>query len=239
MLWERPAEIPFPTVWHEFQGPDVGDTDNLVSYRVEDLTPNRFDDIVEHFLDHFLTAEPEYVAKGVPGDELARREIVDFWRWCFARRLTLVCYKEASRTIIGGILLNVKMKEGQNARMVESEKLKGIFASNEYLTDTFDVFGNYGVSEYLTACGMAVHRNYHGTGICGEMLRAQIPICKALGLKVISTNFTGTETQAVAAKVGFRSDLEMSYDELAKLNPLFTFPRIASRSTKVMSLVIK
>ncbi|XP_058838189.1 uncharacterized protein LOC131693930 [Topomyia yanbarensis] len=237
MTWERPTTIPYPMVWHEFQGPDLGNTDNLVTYRVQDLTPNRFDDMVQHFLDHYLDEEPECVAKGISGDALAKREIIEYWRWCFGRRLTLVCYKDGSREIVGGNLLNVRTAAREDVRKVESEKLNGIFTSNEYLTDTFDVFGHYGVDKYCTAYGMAVRREYRGMGICREMLLARIPMCKAFGLALTSTNFTSAGAQAAAAKAGFRNDFEISYDDLAKLG--YTFPNITSRSTKVMSLIIK
>ncbi|XP_055537814.1 uncharacterized protein LOC129725722 [Wyeomyia smithii] len=239
MVWTRPTSVPLPTIWHEFQAPDVGNTDNLVSYRVQDLTPDRYEDMVRHFLNHYLGEEPECVSKGISTDALARQEMTQYWRRCFSRNLTLVCYKEESRQIVGGNILDVRTVQREaDVMKVESEKLNGIFISNEFLTDTVDLFGRYGVQEYLTDYGMAVHREYRGKGICREMLRARIPLCKTFGLRLTSTNFTNLGAQAVAAKLGYRCDLEMSYDELAKRGPLFSYPGISAKSTKVMSLVI-
>lgn len=55
--WRRPDNIPFPKVWSTFQAKDLN-SDNLVEYRVEDLSPDRFEDGIKHMTDFYLKYEP-------------------------------------------------------------------------------------------------------------------------------------------------------------------------------------
>lgn len=84
-----------------------------------------------------------------------------------------------------------------------------LVAVNEYMTDTVNLFERYGVDKYLTAYGLSVNSRYRGRGIATEILKARRPICRAFGLRLTSTNFTAIGSQIPAAKVGFKTDLEM------------------------------
>lgn len=107
MGWTRPEESTIPTVWYTFQAKDA-DSDSLVTYRVEDLTADRYDDMIKHYRENFLDDEPFSQNKQLSKDEIALAEILGFWRWCFDQKMTLVCYKEGSDEIVGANLLHVK-----------------------------------------------------------------------------------------------------------------------------------
>ncbi|XP_058822545.1 uncharacterized protein LOC131684045 [Topomyia yanbarensis] len=238
MGWTRPEEPAFPAVWYTFQANDV-DSDQLVTYRVEDLTEDRHADMIQHFLDNFIDDEPLCESKQLSKDELSQGEISFFWRMCFSEKTTIVCYKEGSDEIVGANLLHVKELEKLADLKLQSERIRDIITTNEYMTEQFNIGERYGVDRYLTAYGLAINRRYRGRGIATAMLKARVPMCRAFGLKLTSTNFTALGSQLAAAKAGFETDLEVTYEDFAKMGPRYSFPGIRSKSLKLMSLKIE
>lgn len=62
MVWTRPANVPYPSVWHTFRAKDV-DSDQLVNYVVQDLPEERFEEAIGHMLGIFIHDEPTCEAK--------------------------------------------------------------------------------------------------------------------------------------------------------------------------------
>ncbi|KXJ78967.1 hypothetical protein RP20_CCG002745 [Aedes albopictus] len=239
MGWQRPAEPTIPTVWYTFQAPDPDNGDQLVTYRVEDLTEDRYDDMIQHYTDNFVDDEPFCENKQISKDELSLAEIVGFWRWCFEKRMTVVCYKEGSDEIVGANLLHVKhVDDKEDWDELRSKRIQDIVHTNEYMTKQFNIFQNYNVDRYLTAYGLAIKHRYRGRGIATEVLKARVPLCKAFGIQATATNFTAIGSQKAAEKAGFKNDFEMTYDDFAKMGPRYSFPGIKSKSLKLMTLQI-
>ncbi|XP_053698639.1 uncharacterized protein LOC128745587 [Sabethes cyaneus] len=237
MGWTRPEQPVIPQVWYTFQAKDA-DSDRLVTYSVEDLTEDRYDDALQHYMENFLDDEPLCQNKKLSEDEQSVAEIRFFWKWCFDQKMTIVCYKEGSREIVGANLLHVKGSDKMLDSEMKSERVKDLVATNEYMTDQFKVRQHYNVEYYLTAYGLAINKRYRGRGIATEMLRARVPLCKAFGIKVTATNFTALGSQLAAAKAGFQTNLEVTYDDFAKMGPKYSYPGIKSKSLKLMSLEI-
>ncbi|XP_058823556.1 uncharacterized protein LOC131684572 [Topomyia yanbarensis] len=237
MGWIRPQKPTIPTVWHTFQARDV-DSDRTVTYRVEDLTEDRHDDLIRFLSTYFLEDEPQCQNKQISQDEVALAEMVSFWRWCFAEKMTIVCYREGSNEIVGANLLQVKGREKPRDINTNSEKLLDMIMTNRYMTEQFKVCEQYGVDWYLNAYGLAINRCYRGRGIATEILRARVPICQTFGIKVTTTIFTSLGSQLAAAKVGFNVNFEMTYDDFAKMGPRYSYAGIQSKSSKLMSLKI-
>lgn len=59
--------------------------------------------------------------------------------------------------------------------------------------------------------GLLVNRKYRGRGIGEHILRARVPIGKALDISVTSNMFTATGSQIIAAKAGFEVNYEITY----------------------------
>lgn len=62
MVWTRPTEVPFPAVWHTFQAKDLNSEDQ-VTYIVQDLPEERFEDAIKHMVGIFIYDEPMCRAK--------------------------------------------------------------------------------------------------------------------------------------------------------------------------------
>ncbi|XP_055586148.1 uncharacterized protein LOC129738858 [Uranotaenia lowii] len=235
--WIRPEQPAIPTVWHRFQAKDLSGGDQLVTYRVEDLTEDRYEDAIQHYLNHFIKDEPLCRQRKMAQDTVSYGEIQGFWRWCFSRRMTIVCYREGSNEIVGANLLDV-VTPVKSPTELKSQHIRDIVGLMDYVGEQCNVFEKYGVDRYMTAYGLAIDSRYRGRGIATEMLKARVPMCKALGISLTSTNFTAIGSQLAAAKAGFQLDYEKTYDDFAKLGPSYDFRGIESKSLQLMSLKI-
>lgn len=55
-LWERPADVKFPNVWHRFETkPKNG---KVYKIRVEDLTEERTAEVIEFLMKYYFPEEP-------------------------------------------------------------------------------------------------------------------------------------------------------------------------------------
>lgn len=54
--WTRPTTIPFPYIWHRFQA--KSSTGKSINARIEDLTPDRHDEVWTFFVQHYFHDEP-------------------------------------------------------------------------------------------------------------------------------------------------------------------------------------
>ncbi|KAL9693706.1 hypothetical protein quinque_012991 [Culex quinquefasciatus] len=238
MVWSRPDQPPIPTIYHTFRAKDV-DSDQLVTYRVQDFTEDRHADVIQHYKENFVDDEPLAASRKISSSAVAMAEIVAFWSWCLQQRMTVVCYKEGSDEIVGVNLLHVATPGKHKQWKLESEDLWNTFEAHIYVGQQFNVFERFGVDRYLTAYGLAVNRRYRGRGIATELLKARIPMCKAFEIELTATNFTAVGSQLAAAKAGFKTDFEIMYDDFAKMGPKYVFPGIQTKSLKLMSLKIE
>lgn len=72
-----------------------------------------------------------------------------------------------------------------------------------YVTKQFNCYEVYNINKYLSALGLVVSHKYRGRNVSPEILKARFPLCKALGIKVTSTVFTGGVSQRAAERAGF------------------------------------
>lgn len=63
----------------------------------------------------------------------------------------------------------------------------------------------------MTAFGLSVNSNYRGRHIGEYILRARIPLAKAINVPLISGGFSAIASQKLAARAGFELNYEMTY----------------------------
>ncbi|XP_053692412.1 uncharacterized protein LOC128740866 [Sabethes cyaneus] len=240
MAWTRPSQPAIPVVWHTFQAKDgEGSDGRIVTYQVQDLTEDRYEDLVKHFLNHFMEEEPMTVSMGVPKNQQSRAGVVNLWRSILKEKMTLVCYKEGSNEIIGANILAVRDNANYSDYEFEGEKKQNVQRIMEYVSKQFNCADHYGTVNRLIAYGLSVNKRYRGRGIATEILKARVPMCKALGIKLAAHPFSAPGSQGAATKAGYRTDYEISFEELAKLGPEYTLPGIQSKYFKFMSFPIE
>ena len=107
-----------------------------------------------------------------------------------------------------------------------------------YINNFFDVFDHYNIIYYLYAHGLAVKPTFRGLGIATELLKARVPLMKALDITVTASIFTTINSQKAAEKIGFREEFSISYEILQQKYPKFDFSIANSADCKLLSLKI-
>lgn len=221
-------------VYHTFQAKDLN-SDNLVLYRVQKLPKSYYETALLYLKNYFLPKEALCSAAKVLEDPVSLQEILDFWQGYINQNLTLACFKEGSDELIG---LNVMYLETFDSPHYEcqGEKWKYVHDAIEYTLNKVNIFEKYGVDKYLSAMGLTVDDRYQGRGIAKEIVKARVPLCQSLGLKLIS-NIWSEFGAYVAQKVGYKLDTEVTYAELLKAG-LVVDKLTPEKSLKVMSLEV-
>ncbi|XP_055586110.1 uncharacterized protein LOC129738831 [Uranotaenia lowii] len=234
--WNRPSELEFPRVWITFQARDL-DSDRLVTYRVQDLPPNRAEDAIAHMKKHFLRDEPMCGSVGLYKDPVALEEFSEMWKNIIQQKLPVVCFREGSDEIVGLNMLCIVSKADQKEYKFQSANLRTVYESYVSLLKQASIFEKYKVDHYLSAWGLSVDPRYRGRGIGTELLRARIPMCRSMGLTVTVTLFSNPGSQIPAAKVGFYDEIVVTYGQLAEQGWLF--PGVTYEFNKLMTMIVQ
>lgn len=64
--WKRPISSKFPKIWHTFTAKDV-DSEELVEYRIEDLSVDKSEEVLKLLVQYFCGGEPLCIALGNDG----------------------------------------------------------------------------------------------------------------------------------------------------------------------------
>ncbi|XP_068622310.1 arylalkylamine N-acetyltransferase-like 2 [Battus philenor] len=239
MVFTRPSSVPYPTVWHRFT---VRRNSTTISLRVQDLTEDKFDEALALLSKHFTRDEPPCKYIGINNYPTAVAELENLWRKTMKDKLSVICVEDkddGSSVLVGVNVLTVASKDDKEEPFKTEDKIWAkLFGAVDLVGRSVNIFERYGVDKYLNAYGLVVAPEWRGCHIGKEILKARIPICKALGIKVTATVFTAAASQAVAKKAGFVDLFEITYEELAQKG--FVFPGVEkdTKSSKLMALTI-
>lgn len=141
--------------------------------------------------------------------------MIAFYQKYFKQKLTLACFKENSDDIVALHVLSVwdgphTFKNHSGSGMMNALKVVA------YIYSQFDISSKYGEKQYIESCGLSVNPKYPIFDINVEMLKARIPLLKIFGFNLTSSLFSGFQLQKAAEKVGFTTDYEITYQELAE-----------------------
>ncbi|XP_037030531.1 uncharacterized protein LOC119070347 [Bradysia coprophila] len=235
--FKRPSNIPFPTVWYRFQLKDPY-SETLVNYRIEDLTPNRYEDAIKHLVAHFLPDETICESRNLSRNLQAIADFQDIVRTTIMdHKLTIGCYREGSDEIIGVNVLFVKQRdEIGDWNHYNSPKVRDIETTHLYVCGQFDVFRHYKTRRCLTGFALSVLPQYREIGIGQKMLEANKYIARMLGINLISLLLTSDVAQRCAERAGYEKSYEITFAKLACKGATFTYPNVTSSSVSVHSL---
>ena len=95
--WTRPNEVPYPNVWRRFEG--KREIDGVKPrFRIQDVTEDLEDEIVEHMSTVFLRDEPMCSSVGIADDPVSLKEFQDMWRDYMKQRVAVVAVVEPETT---------------------------------------------------------------------------------------------------------------------------------------------
>lgn len=235
--WTRDESV-IPQVWHTFQSPNPQNHE-MEEFIVQDLPREKFNESLSFMLEHFFADEPICKSTNIENEAAALKQICDLWKKVLNQNIVLACFKQGCDEIIGLNMVCVITKEEFKKFKLEIRKDNLWKAVHEFALTEFDLFNHYKFADkILIAYGLSVSKNYRKRGIAAEILRARIPLCKAMRIPLTSTVFTAIGSQKPAERIGFKIDFEISYEELSHFHKDFKFKNLETSSLKLMSLVI-
>jgi GNAT superfamily N-acetyltransferase len=236
-VWKRPEDVEFPKIWLDFKAGDPV-TNEIVNYRIQDLPENLFGEAIKFMTEYYMTGDVISVSKKLHLDEVSKQELIDVWIVVLSQKLTVVCFKEGSDEIIGLNFLYARTTADHNQErdVAEGFALNDINKFYAFIKNYENLLEKHGVDTILNSMGMAVHPQYRYHGIATELLRARIPLCRAVDIKLTATLFPSIGAQIPAYKAGYKKEFELTFDEIEKLG--YSFPGLSGKLVKVMSRLI-
>ncbi|XP_018574986.1 uncharacterized protein LOC108913832 [Anoplophora glabripennis] len=238
--WKRPENVLFPSIWRTFERKDSAGITR--KYWVQDLTPEYEDIFVDNSIKVFLKDEPTCKYSNFVEDPQAVQEFADLWRYAFSHKLGIICLTEDENgkiEFVGGNMTTISEKGDASDLEGKSETYKKVLSAIIYTSKKRDIFSELNINEYLTAFGLYVLPKFRGQGIGTEILRARRELCLAVGIKTSATVFTSIISQKNAKQAGFKEFVEIDYDDLEKINPIWNFPGITSFTKSIKNMYIQ
>lgn len=132
--WERPSNVPFPSVWLTFQAKDL-ESDNMIEYRVQDMPEEYYGKALELMEFNFLRDEAMCAATGefrvtrltisfnhllvtfleLVKDPVSRKEILECWQEILKQKVVLACFRENSDDLVGLNMVYVQTRDEKDS----------------------------------------------------------------------------------------------------------------------------
>uniref|UniRef100_A0A1L8DAT3 N-acetyltransferase domain-containing protein n=1 Tax=Nyssomyia neivai TaxID=330878 RepID=A0A1L8DAT3_9DIPT len=236
--WKRSTDVPFPAVWHRFtvQHPQTGD---VVHYRVQDLPEERYKEALDIMISDFLRDEPMCRSRKCTEDPAAIADFRKIWAKVQQDKICLVCFREGSDEIMGMNFLKITQKDAIDPPTNYCKSTSDVLNTMDYIAQQGNLFEHYGVDKFINGYGLIVPPKNRGLKLGVEILKARVPLAKALGIQLTSTIFSNRASQSAATRAGFEDSYEISWDDLGKIEPWMYFPVSGTPTVKLQSLQIK
>lgn len=104
--WARPESAESPKVYLNFKALDA-EGGEQVDFRIEDLSPDRHEDVIVIMRDKHLIDEPMYSSKGVRDEPDSLNEMIENWRAMMRQNISIVCFSQGSDEIVAVNILGV------------------------------------------------------------------------------------------------------------------------------------
>ncbi|XP_059619201.1 uncharacterized protein LOC132263452 [Phlebotomus argentipes] len=233
--WKRSSDVPFPSVWHRFSAkdPKSGET---VQFRIQDLPEERYGEAIDMMVEHFLRDEPMCKSRNCVDDPRAIADFRQMWQKVVQDKLCLVCFREDSDEIVGMNFLKVTQKDWEEEPTDYGEACNDILKAMDFIAESGNLYDHYQVDKLISGYGLLVPPQFRGLKLGVELLKARVPLGRAVGLKVTSTVFSNRSSQSAATKAGFEDSFEISWDELQKKGPRMNFPVLGTPTVKLQSM---
>lgn len=234
--WKRPESVS-TQVWHTFESKNPA-TNEIEEFIVQDLPEKKYEEAIDHMLKHFLPDEPICKSRNVKNDNEALIELCELWKNILDQNIVLACFKKNCDEIIGlNMVCVINQDEFQNIK-INIQNGNTWKAVHDFAFEHFNLFNYYKVDRILIAYGLSVSREYRRRGIATEILRARIPLCRAIQIRLTSTVFTAIGSQKSAKNIGFQVNFETPYAEIMNHLSGFNLENLETSNLELMSLVI-
>jgi hypothetical protein len=237
--FKRPESLVVPQIYHTFRAKD-NNSEKMIEYRVQDLLERDSDEAVKLMAEFFLPDEPFSIAFKISESAEAVNDFRKFWRSILEQKFSLACYKcDGSDELVAVNLLTVDSKNDTvlNPSEHKTKEFLDLMLAVKLAADQFNAFEAYKVDHYLSGSGLCTNPSFRDRGIATEVLKARIPMMKALGLKVTSTIYSTVGSQTAADRAGYKESFVISFRDIEKEFPNIEFFK-TTKYYKTMDLEI-
>ncbi|CAH0550245.1 unnamed protein product [Brassicogethes aeneus] len=242
--WKRPASVPFPSIWGKFEGIKVVDGKKR-QYWIQDITNDLLELAINYMTTGFLHEEAFSKNHKSFEDPVTVEDTRKLWKYFSEHKLGLICLtkNESGQNEIAAINMNYRStkNESVDTSWVKSKKIRLFLVLMQYIYGMVDLYETLNIDHQMRAFGLFVLPKYRGEGIGVEMFKSRELLCRAVGIPASSGVFSSLTSQAVGKKAGFIELVDVTHDELEKVNPNFVAPgmREAAKSLKYMYIIYK
>lgn len=203
LKWMRPTNKPFPHVWHRFE--ILTEAGKRLPVRVQDVTPDRHDDLWELFKSDFY---PDHsLLRSVKTAE--DQETMASQQWLvyelMKKKMCLVAVldnDEQRPMILGGQLLYVFSKEDQPFPTLPGTARKKFIQYFNALCVGLDFFERLNVDKLLKDNGLVVRREFRQLKIASNLLIALENMARTFDIQATEIIFNNIKSQNMAEKYG-------------------------------------
>ncbi|XP_073983353.1 uncharacterized protein [Rhodnius prolixus] len=206
-------------------------------FKIQTITPDLIDDVLQHMFTHFLTREPITTYDHLLEDEQSVSSYTRFWRKTLLTGESMVALEERDDDIVNIVGVNITTvadKHRNDNEVYEGKVFDKVLKAVMNLTEIGNVYKTYDLDSYLTAYGLSVHSDYHGYNIGLRLLETREVLCQELGLKATATVFSNKVAQYLAAKAGYRTLAEQSFQTM-EIDGQIAYPGVDG-SLKLMGI---
>nr|CAD7412220.1 unnamed protein product [Timema poppensis] len=240
--WKRPSSVPFPSVWRRVKGRKPLADGKIPSFIIQDVPEDREEELIDFMEAHFIHNEPISKSLNFADDAESIVEIRQLWKDLLKDRVSVIAFVEGDGPrprIAGTNMLGVTHKEDKDQpNKFKGEVIQKVINFLDTVGRVADPFHKFGVSEYMTAMGLSVAKEFQGQGLGLELLKARSEVGRAVGLRLTVTVFTAIESQVLADRAGFQLLGEIAYQEY-KVDGKIVYPDVTVRSAKLMAKILE
>lgn len=121
----RPSSLPFPHNYHTFHAKNKAGN-ATIEYQIRELPEELYEQALELLAKDFSTEETLFVAKGIPTNSMALKEVCFDWFRKLTERISLGCFaNDGSNELAGVAVMTVihKDDEEENFKVSNSRKI--------------------------------------------------------------------------------------------------------------------
>ncbi|XP_073983350.1 uncharacterized protein isoform X2 [Rhodnius prolixus] len=207
-----------------------------LKYKIQTVTSDLIDDVIEYMMAHFLTRQPLVAHDGLLKEKHSVSSYQNFWKnvlECGESIVALEDREDERINILGVNLLNTSRKRQPFKEVYKGEKFNKFLKFVKELTAKGEVvFEAHDIEKYQKSCGLSVHTDYSGYKIGYRLLICQDLLCKRLGYRFICTIFTSRPAQHLAGKLHYQTIAEEKYETM-EIDGQIAYPGLTG-SAKLM-----
>ncbi|KAJ1519063.1 hypothetical protein ONE63_011306 [Megalurothrips usitatus] len=194
-----------PKVWYTYEFKDA--EEKTITYRVQDVTPDLHQRLVEYYTTEFLNDETICKHLKWTQDEVSLAEYLGLMKEALRGGYSLVVLEDAGNSdatndpeIVGAGMYMVKSGSEEELLQGEGRSFRVLAAVIEALK----THSSASTVESMSGMGMWVRRDRRRRGIAEAIVRGAVASCRGKGVPHFSAFYTGTASQRAAAKAGLR-----------------------------------